>query len=771
MRNALCTLSAIVAIWCLLWFGCGGPPPLPIDLDLGEDVAALEEADPDPAPADLNQDAGDPAVLKAAAEWQAPIAPMFQQAAEYYNVPADLLLTLAKMGSGFENRGQAPTIEGGYGLMALRQNELGGDSLQLASQLTGWTTDQLIADPVVSIYGAAAVLDAYANEAQVDRAAGIEAWLPAVIKFAGLDEEDSKFFAYGVYELLGVGFEVTNSYGETFTIERRELILDMESLVPPGIKRIPLEDIENGVDPDTIGAPGKEDKLELDYPSAIWDPAASCNYTATVTSKDTIIIHTIEGTAAGARSWMKNCASSVSSHYVLSEAGTVWQMVDERYKAWHVGCLNSRSIGLEHEGYAGSSSHPTSLYNASAALCRNICDRRGIAKAHRTCPPGILGHNDANNCVCGGTHWDPGGGWDWGYFINRINGTTPPPTWAATYRAQSYPSTMVAGSTAIVWAEFNNTGTGHWLHDQTFLGTQGPQDRNSPFCTSGNWANCHRPSEVDQSDVANGQVGRFTFILTAPATAGTYTEKFKLVREGVTWFGPEITWTITVTPSGPDTTAPSTPGTPTATAASTSQINLSWPASSDNVGVTGYKIYRNGAYLDSVGGSTLAYSNTGLAAGTTYTYRVSAFDAAGNESAQSAARDETTWIIIDNTSAAFSASANWATSTYSSDKYGADYRWRSTTAISDQAVWTITIPTADNYQVYVWWSEGTNRSAVAPFKVNDGTSIPMNQQTGGGQWNSLGTFSMAAGTNTVKLSCWAPSGYVVVADAVRVIRR
>jgi hypothetical protein len=38
-------------------------------------------------------------------------------------------------------------------------------------------------------------------------------------------------------------------------------------------------------------------------------------------------------------------------------------------------------------------------------------------------------------------------------------------------------------TTATAWAEFNNTGTGHWMHGQTYLGTQGPQDRSSPFCT------------------------------------------------------------------------------------------------------------------------------------------------------------------------------------------------------------------------------------------------------------------------------------------------
>ena len=100
--------------------------------------------------------------LKTAAAWQQPLTPAFEKAAAMYNVPVDLLVTLAKFGSGFENRGEAQTIEGGYGLMALRQNVLGADSLLLAEQLTGISSQQLIDDPAASILGAAAVLDAYA---------------------------------------------------------------------------------------------------------------------------------------------------------------------------------------------------------------------------------------------------------------------------------------------------------------------------------------------------------------------------------------------------------------------------------------------------------------------------------------------------------------------------------------------------------------------------------------------------------------------------------
>jgi hypothetical protein len=84
-----------------------------------------------------------------------------------------------------------------------------------------------------------------------------------------------------------------------------------------------------------------------------------------------------------------------------------------------------------------------------------------------------------------------------------------------------------------------------------------------------------------------------------------------------------------------DTARPSVPGKPVATVVSSSQINLSWAASTDNVGVAGYRVYRNGTLIATTTGTT--YQNTGLAANTNYSYRVSAYDAANNESAQSSA--------------------------------------------------------------------------------------------------------------------------------------
>ena len=91
----------------------------------------------------------------------------------------------------------------------------------------------------------------------------------------------------------------------------------------------------------------------------------------------------------------------------------------------------------------------------------------------------------------------------------------------------------------------------------------------------------------------------------------------------------------------PDTTLPSTPTNLTAAPVSSSQINLSWTASTDNVGVQGYKVYRNGVQIATVTSGN-SYSDTGLSPSTTYYYTVSAFDAAGNTSAQSNSGSATT---------------------------------------------------------------------------------------------------------------------------------
>lgn len=93
-----------------------------------------------------------------------------------------------------------------------------------------------------------------------------------------------------------------------------------------------------------------------------------------------------------------------------------------------------------------------------------------------------------------------------------------------------------------------------------------------------------------------------------------------------------------------DSTAPSVPQNVTATAASSSQINVSWNASTDTggSGLQGYRIYRNGSNQALTSTASTSYSDTGLTASTQYTYRVTAYDNQGNESALSSQASATT---------------------------------------------------------------------------------------------------------------------------------
>jgi hypothetical protein len=111
----------------------------------------------------------------------------------------------------------------------------------------------------------------------------------------------------------------------------------------------------------------------------------------------------------------------------------------------------------------------------------------------------------------------------------------------------------------------------------------------------------------------------------------------------VTPIAPPPAMPISPPPSG-DTQAPTTPTGLSASSVFSSQVNITWNASLDNIGVIGYRIYRNGIQITTT--SNTFYSNTGLSPSTTYVYTVAAYDTAGNVSSQSAPISVTTLAIV-----------------------------------------------------------------------------------------------------------------------------
>ena len=91
-----------------------------------------------------------------------------------------------------------------------------------------------------------------------------------------------------------------------------------------------------------------------------------------------------------------------------------------------------------------------------------------------------------------------------------------------------------------------------------------------------------------------------------------------------------------------DSQAPSAPAGLSVGGQSQTALTLSWNAPTDNVGVTGYNLYRGGNEVGSNNASTRSYTFSGLSCGTTYTVAVDAVDAAGNRSTQASASGTTT---------------------------------------------------------------------------------------------------------------------------------
>jgi chitodextrinase len=153
-----------------------------------------------------------------------------------------------------------------------------------------------------------------------------------------------------------------------------------------------------------------------------------------------------------------------------------------------------------------------------------------------------------------------------------------------------------------------------------------------------------------------------TQAVTIPNTAGTQN---RIMIKGTNHIFFDVSNTnFTITAGTSDTTAPSTP---TLSASGTTQTstNLSWTAATDNVGVTGYDVYRGTTLLTTVTGTT--YTATGLTASTAYTFSVRAKDAAGNVSASSNTVNVTTLANTTDTTApstpTLSASGTTQTST------------------------------------------------------------------------------------------------------------
>ena len=163
-----------------------------------------------------------------------------------------------------------------------------------------------------------------------------------------------------------------------------------------------------------------------------------------------------------------------------------------------------------------------------------------------------------------------------------------------------------------------------------------------------------------------GTAAGTTYTDTTVSAGNSYTYRIRATDAANNLSG--YSTTASVTTPAPDTQPPTAPGTPTATAISGTQINLSWSAANDNVGVTGYLVERcqgTGCSTFSQIGTPVStnYSDTSLLPGTFYNYRVRAADAAGNLGPYSTASGTTTLAVSSGLLAAYAFDEGSGTTT------------------------------------------------------------------------------------------------------------
>jgi N-acetyl-anhydromuramyl-L-alanine amidase AmpD len=130
---------------------------------------------------------------------------------------------------------------------------------------------------------------------------------------------------------------------------------------------------------------------------------------------------------------------------------------------------------------------------------------------------------------------------------------------------------------------------------------------------------------------------------------------------------------------------------------------------------------------------------------------------------------------VDNASKRFKASSGWGKSTWSSQRYGKNYRYANPASLRDLAKFRVRIPATADYDVYAWWPANSGYNGSVPVRILTSSGakwLRVDQRKNGGKWVRLGTFNMPAGdVYSVAFSRRTKASGYVIADAVKVVRR
>src|SRR5712691_1746630 len=326
----------------------------------------------------------------------------------------------------------------------------------------------------------------------------------------------------------------------------------------------------------------------------------------------------------------------------------------------------------------------------------------------------------------------PGGGFPWGLELD--NGVPSTYVVAATNAVATAPSALPLGAWSFIAATYDGTTLAVWVNGSVVAST----------AVSGALTTSTGTLSIG-ADAAWGE--RLAGSIDNVRVYGTALSSSQL--------GTDMSTAIGGSPPPPaDTTPPSTPGGLATSNVSQTGLTLSWTASTDNVGVTGYDVYAGGIKAGTT--STTSFAVPGLACGTTYTLAVDAYDAAGNTSTQGTTSAMTSACLGDTT--APTTPGGLATSNVS--QTGVTLSW---TASTDNVGVT-------GYDVYAGGSKTgtTSTTSYALTGLSCGTTytLGVDAYDAAGNTSAAGTVTAqtsacsSGGTGFVKYACTGRSFYV-----------
>ena len=349
-----------------------------------------------------------------------------------------------------------------------------------------------------------------------------------------------------------------------------------------------------------------------EYVQAIWNPTADSQIPTTPTN----LVATATTSNSVSLSWSSSTDNIGVTGYNVFMNGTLKTTVTGT-TATITGLTASTnySFYVVAKDAAGNSSASSNIINTTTAVGTSItyCASQGNNTADEKI--GKVVFSSINNTSTGTAGYENFTALSTNVTLGTANAVTITPSWTGTAFSEGYS----------VWIDYNKNGV---------------------FTDAGELAWSKAASTTTP---VTG-----TITIPASATLGTTRMRVSMKYNGIPTsceaipYGQVEDYSVNIVNATTDTTAPTAPTTLVASGTTQTTTTLSWNVATDNIGVTGYNVYRGTTLLGSV--STTNFNVTGLTAATSYTFTVKAKDAAGNISVASNAVTVTSTASTSTTS-------------------------------------------------------------------------------------------------------------------------